>query len=98
MEEFTGGIFKGEERAWSSRGPWLRKQIFPAPELIHFPLIAQLSLKFWPVLNLLTGREGLDDFVPSHWMVSYRPSLLDKAFRNGKSLLLPPPRKQEKLT
>lgn len=70
---------------------------FRASELIHFPLVAQLSLKFWPVLNLLTVREGLDDFLHSHWMVSHKPRLLDKASHNAKSLLPPPPRQQEKL-
>lgn len=40
-----------------------------ASELIHLPLVAQLSLRFCAVWDLLTGRESLDDFLHSHgWL------------------------------
>lgn len=40
-----------------------------ASAFIHLPLLAQVSLRFWAVWDLLTGREDLDDFLHSHgWL------------------------------
>ena len=62
-----------------------------ASEWIHLPSIAQISPRFWPVLNLLTGRESLAGFQHSHGVAFHKAGLLKKASHHKS--LRPCPRK-----